>query len=333
MEKTAKLGYETKIRIVYTGDDPTSARLRMQAMIGAFKQFNTTNLGGFNAGDGVSDSSGLMKYWQRDLGKKGYIMNIEELASLYHLPHTSVETPSIVWANAKTSEPPPNLPTDSNSGPGEVSYFAVTNFRGGNMQFGIRRSDRGRHLYIIGQTGAGKSGLLKILALSDIFDNQGFAIIDPHGDFATDTMRYIPHHRIQDVIYFNPADTEFPIAFNPLEVYEGMQKSQISSELVGVMKRMFDSWGPRLEYILRYTLLALLDTPGTTMLDITRMLTEADFRKKIVANVEDIVVKNFWVTEFGSWNEKFATEAVAPVLNKVGAFYRKSASSQHYWAA
>jgi Type IV secretion-system coupling protein DNA-binding domain len=320
MEKTAKLGYETKIRIVYVGDDATHARLRMQAMVGAFKQFNTTNLGGFNTGDSTNETSALSRYWQRDMGKKGYILNIEELASLFHLPHTSVETPSIVWANAKTSEPPPNLPTEANSKDGEVSYFAVANFRGGNQQFGLRRSDRGRHLYIIGQTGVGKSGLLKLLTMSDIFHDQGFAVIDPHGDYATDTIKYIPHHRIQDVVYFNPADTEFPIAFNPLEVYEGMQKSQISSELVGVMKRMFDSWGPRLEYILRYTLLALLDTPGTTMLDITRMLTESDFRKKIVANVEDIVVKNFWVTEFASWNEKFATEAVAPVLNKVGAF-------------
>lgn len=319
-EKTKKLGYQVKIRLVYLGNDKQTARLRMQAMVGTFKQFNTTNLNGFKQTYASHDPDKLAEYRARFFLDQGSILNIEELASLYHLPHTSVETPNIVWATSKTAEPPSNLPTIGSVEEDNLSAFGVTNFRGTNIQFGIRREDRGRHLYIVGQTGVGKSGLLQLLTLSDVFYNQGFGIIDPHGDFATDILRYIPEHRIKDVIYFNPADRDFPIGFNPLEVTDPNLKNHISSELVGVLKRMFDSWGPRLEYILRYTLLALLDYPNSTMLDITRMLTEKKFREDVVKMVQDPVVRNFWVNEFGGWNDKFATEAVAPVLNKVGAF-------------
>ncbi len=319
-EKSKKLGYQVKIRLVYLGPDKTTARLRMQGMVGTFKQFNTTNLNGLEVASSSFKQDKIAEYRARFFLDHGSILNIEELASVYHLPHTSVETPNIVWATAKTAEPPPNLPAVGTLPDEEISPFGTTNFRGSNIQFGARRSDRGRHIYIVGQTGVGKSGLLELLTLSDIFNNEGFVVIDPHGDYAANMLKYIPPHRIQDVVYFNPADREFPVGFNPLEVSDDNLKNHISSELVGVLKRMFDSWGPRLEYILRYTILALLDYPGSTMLDITRMLTEKDYRAKVVANVQDPVVKNFWVNEFGSWNEKFMTEAVAPVLNKVGAF-------------
>ena len=163
--------------------------------------------------------------------------------------------------------------------------------------------------------------MLELFALSDIYHNQGYAIIDPHGDFAIENMKFIPEARLDDVVYFNPADVEHPIGFNPLEVTNPAQKSTISSEVIGVLKRMFgDSWGPRLEYILRYTILALLDRPETTMLAITRMLTVKKFRKETIGYCNDVVVRQFWNVEFASWSEKFQTEAIAPVLNKVGAF-------------
>lgn len=319
-EKGKKLGYQVKIRLAYIGHDRTTARIRMQAMVGTFKQFNTTNLNGFTLKNPRFDGDGLAEYRARFFLDNGFILNIEELASLYHLPHTNVETPNIVWATSKTAEPPANLPSVGSLPDEEISAFGVTNFRGSNTQFGIRRVDRGRHLYIVGQTGVGKSGLLQLLTLSDVFHNQGFGVIDPHGDYASDILRFIPEHRIKDVVYFNPADRDFPVGFNPLEVIDPNLKNHISSELVGVLKRMFESWGPRLEYILRYTILALLDYPNSTMLDITRMLTEKGFRENVVRQIQDPVVRNFWINEFGSWNDKFATEAVAPVLNKVGAF-------------
>ncbi len=322
-KKATKLGYQVKIRLAYLGESPTSAKLQMQALVGTFKQFNSTNLNGFKIANASFRKEDLEKYRARLFANKGYILNIEEVASVFHLPHTNVETPNIVWASSKTAEPPAKLPilTGNDAIDENISAFGLTNFRGINHQFGMLRSDRSRHMYIIGQTGAGKSGTLALLALSDIFHNQGYAIIDPHGDFAVDNMRFIPSNRLKDVVYFNPADTAHPLGFNPLEVTDQSQKSNISSEVIGVLKRMFgDSWGPRLEYILRYTILALLDRPDPTMLDITRMLTDKKFRKETLSYCRDTVVLQFWNVEFNSWNDKFQSEAIAPVLNKVGAF-------------
>jgi hypothetical protein len=322
-KKATKLGYQVKIRLAYLGESTTNAKLRMQAIVGTFKQYNSTNLNGFKVSSTSFKSEDLAKYRSRLFIDRGYILNIEELASVFHLPHTNVETPNIVWANSKTAEPPAKLPiiTGNNAIDENISAFGLTNFRGINHQFGMLRYDRSRHMYIIGQTGAGKSGTLSLLALSDIFHGQGYAIIDPHGDFAIDNMKFIPAARIKDVVYFNPADTAHPLGFNPLEVINPNMKSNISSEVIGVLERMFsNSWGPRLEYILRYTILALLDRPTTTMLDITRMLTDKKFRKETLTYCTDTVVLQFWNVEFASWTEKFQAEAIAPILNKVGAF-------------
>ncbi len=319
-QKTVKLGYQVKIRLLYAGPDQYVAKHRMQAIVGAFKQFNTTNLNGFTNKNPSFDRKKIDEYQTRHFIDQGFLLNIEELASLFHLPHTTVETPNIVWATTKTAEPPSNIPTQRAGAEFETSLFGVTNFRGTNTVFGASRADRGRHMYIIGQTGTGKSGLLELLTLSDLYYDQGIAIIDPHGDYATNLMKFVPERRVKDVVYFNPADYDHPVGFNPLEVTDPSLKNHISSELVGVLKRMFESWGPRLEYILRYTILALLDYPESTMLDITRMLTERDFRDDVIAHIGDPVVRNFWTIEFASWNDKFAAEAVAPVLNKVGAF-------------
>ena len=322
-EKATKLGYEVKIRLAYLGADEINAKLNMQALVGTFKQFNSTNLNGFKVEGSTFEPTALDSYKLRQFTDHGFILNISELASVYHLPHTSVETPNIVWASSKTAEPPAKLPvlTGNPTEDENISAFGLTNFRGINHQFGLLRRDRSRHVYIIGQTGAGKSGLLELFALSDVFYNQGYCIIDPHGDFAINNLRFIPESRIKDVVYFNPADTSHPVAFNPLELSDPARKPNVSSEVIGVLKRMFgESWGPRLEHILRYTLLALLDRPETTLLDISRMLTDKDFRKETLDYCKDVTVLQFWKQEFGTWGDKQVTESIAPVLNKVGAF-------------
>jgi hypothetical protein len=320
-EKSQKLAFETAVRIVYRGNVPMpQAHLKMQSIVASYKQFNTTYLNGFEARKVSPDGFVFGMYQQRGMGKSGALLNIEEVATMYHLPHTTVETPYILWATSQTAEPPANLPIVGQAYEPGISPIANTNFRGHNTMFGMPRTDRGRHLYIIGQTGVGKSGLLELLTISDVYSPYGFAVIDPHGDYAQNILRRIPPERTQDVIYFNPADTDFPVAFNPMEVLDPKLKSHTASELIGVLKRMFESWGPRLEYILRYSLLALLDYPNATMLDITRILTDKKFRNEVLKYVEDPVVRNFWTVEFASWNDKFAAEAVAPVLNKVGAF-------------
>ena len=322
-KKSTKLGYQVKIRIAYLGNNQNAARHRIQALVGTFKQYNSTNLNGFKLSHSSFKREDINKYAARFFVDNGYILNIEELASVFHLPHTNVETPNIVWASTKTAEPPAQLPvlTGDPAIDDTISAFGITNFRGINYQFGLLRGDRGRHVYIIGQTGTGKSGLLELFALSDVYHNHGYAIIDPHGDFAVNNLRFVPAHRAEDVVYFNPADTAFPLGFNPMEVSDPNMKNNTSSEIIGVLKRMFgDSWGPRLEYILRYTILALLDYPKATLLDVTPMLTDKKFRKNVLSHCKDTVVLNFWNIEFASWNDKFAAEAIAPVLNKVGAF-------------
>lgn len=320
-EKSHKLAFESTLRIVFKGNNSQSeAILRLQSIVAAFKQFNTTYLNGFVQGKTITDSSLATAYQKRLFSKKPFVLNIEEVATLYHLPHTNVETPYILWAKSQTAEPPTNLPVVSEAVTNEISPIAAATFRGQNTPFGLRRSDRGRHLYIIGQTGVGKSGLLELLTISDIYSPFGFAVIDPHGDYATSILSRIPENRIGDVIYFNPSDVDYPVAFNPMEVHDAKLKTQTASELIGVLKRMFDSWGPRLEYILRYSILALLEYPDATMLDITRILTDKKFRIDVLKYVSDPVVSNFWKVEFASWNDKFAAEAVAPVLNKIGAF-------------
>lgn len=320
-EKSQKLAFECQVRVVYRGSTNLQvAKLRMQSIIASYKQFNTTYLNGFEAKRIIEDHFLVAHYRSRAFNRTGYILNIEEVATLYHLPHTTVETPYILWASSQTAEPPANLPIVTSEHRMDISPIATTNFRGHNAMFGLPRIDRGRHMYIIGQTGVGKSGLLELMTISDIYSPYGFAVVDPHGDYAMNVLRRVPTERAEDVIYFNPADTDYPMAFNPMEVNDPKLKTHTCSELIGVLKRMFESWGPRLEYILRYSLLALLDYPDATMLDITRLLTEKKFRQDVLKFVEDPVVRNFWTVEFASWNDKFAAEAVAPVLNKVGAF-------------
>ncbi len=203
----------------------------------------------------------------------------------------------------------------------DIIYFGKVNFRNQMKVFGIKTDDRRRHMYVIGKTGMGKTTLLENLILSDIYAGHGCCYIDPHGDTAEKIVDRIPSWRINDVVYFNPADLKFPIGFNILEAVEEDKKHLVAAGLMGVFKKIWEGvWSARMEYIMNNTILALLDTPGTTLLGINRMLSDEDYRKKIIGNIKDPIVKQFWVQEFGSYQSKFATEAVAPIQNKVGQF-------------
>lgn len=203
----------------------------------------------------------------------------------------------------------------------EITIFAETNFRGQRKRFGIKRNDRSRHMYIIGKTGMGKTTMLENMIISDIVNGEGCCYIDPHGDTAEKLLNYIPANRINDVIYLNPADTDFPIAFNVLEAVDEKDKNLIASGLISVFKKQWaDSWGPRLEYILRNAILALLDYPGSTLLGIMRILVDKEYREKVVAKIKDPVVKSFWVNEYTKWNDRVLQEVISPIQNKVGQF-------------
>lgn len=207
----------------------------------------------------------------------------------------------------------------------EVMYFGVTNFRNKERRFGIKTDDRRKHVYIIGKTGMGKSTLQENMIISDIRAGYGVAVVDPHGDLVEKVINFIPPERINDTVYFNPADTDNPIAFNILENVEPQYKNLIASGLVGVFKKIWaDSWGPRLEYILMNTILALLEYPGSTLLGITRMLVDKAYRRKVVSRLTDPIVKAFWVDEYANYNERFRSEAISPIQNKVGQFLSSS---------
>lgn len=203
----------------------------------------------------------------------------------------------------------------------DITFFAQTNFRNQMTRFGIKRDDRRRHMYLIGKTGMGKSNTLESMVISDIRAGNGVCLIDPHGDTAEKLLDFIPNNRINDVIYFNPADLEYPIAFNILEAVDPAKKHLIASGLIGIFKKIWaDSWGPRLEYLLRNAILALMDYQGSTLLGITRLLTNKAYRQKVVEKIQDPVVKAFWVEEYSKYPDAFQAEAIAPIQNKVGQF-------------
>lgn len=203
----------------------------------------------------------------------------------------------------------------------EVTPFATTDFRNGARKFGIKLDDRRRHVYIIGKTGMGKSVLLENMVSFDVRAGHGLAVTDPHGDLVEKILDVIPSHRVNDVVYFNPADVDYPIAFNPLESVDPKYRHLVASGLVGVFKKIWaDSWGPRLEYILRNAILALLEYPSSTLLGIPRILVDKYYRKKVLEKLSDPVVRSFWIDEYDNYNEKFRTEAISPIQNKIGQF-------------
>ena len=200
-------------------------------------------------------------------------------------------------------------------------YFAKTNFRGADRTFGIRTDDRRQHMYVIGKTGTGKTNLLKTLALQDIENGDGVAIVDPHGSFVEEVLDEIPEHRIDDVVYVNPVDTDFPVAFNVLEISDPQYKHLVASDLMGIFTKIWANvWSARMEHILNNCVLALLDTPGSTLLGIPRLLVDKDYREYVINNIKDPVVRSFWTQEYEGYTDRLRSEAIVPIQNKVGQF-------------
>ncbi|MDZ7799094.1 MAG: type IV secretion system DNA-binding domain-containing protein [Patescibacteria group bacterium] len=218
-----------------------------------------------------------------------------------------------------------NNSQNNNNQENEITPFAMTNFRNINRKFGIKSDDRRRHMYIIGKTGMGKSTTIENMIVDDIHRGKGVALIDPLGDLVERVIQFIPSHRINDVVYFNPADLDYPIAFNVLESVDPTYHHLVTSGLIAVFKKIWiDSWGPRLEYLLRNTILSLLEYPGSTLLGVTRLLVDKNYRKKVVDKITDPVVKAFWKNEYQAYSNQFRTEAISPIQNKVGQFLSSS---------
>ena len=199
--------------------------------------------------------------------------------------------------------------------------IGISNWRNNKKPFYIKDADRLGHIYVIGKTGVGKSTLLLNLAISDIQKGKGLCIIDPHGDIAETLLHHVPQERLENVIYFNPKDFEYPIAFNPLKGIHPDHHHLVASGLVSTFKKIWaDSWGPRLEYILRFALLTLLEYPDATLLDIQPLLTDMLFRNRVLSYVTNQHTLSFWKNEYDKYSPSLRSEAITPILNKTGIF-------------
>lgn len=207
----------------------------------------------------------------------------------------------------------------------ELTYLGLSTYRDKNTLFGIKRKDRRQHVYILGKSGTGKSALMFNMIIQNIQNGDGVCMVDPHGENVEAVLSAIPPHRMKDVIYFNPADADYHIGFNVLELIDPQYKHLVASGLMGIFTKIWaNAWSARMEYILNNCILALLDTPGTTLLGIPRMLVDKDYRQKIISNLKDPVIKAFWIHEYEAWQDKFRNEAIAPIQNKVGQFLSTS---------
>lgn len=202
-----------------------------------------------------------------------------------------------------------------------ITFFGRTTFRGEKKKFGIKEDDKRRHVYIIGKTGMGKTELLKNMVAQDVLSGRGIGFIDPHGEASEELLRLIPEERIKDVVYFNPADVENPIAFNIMEDVSAEYRHLIAGGLMGVFKKIWpDVWSSRMEYILNNSILALLEIPGSTLLGVNRLLSDSEWREGIISQVKDPIVKAFWLKEFARYTQRYEVEATAAIQNKIGQF-------------
>ncbi len=203
----------------------------------------------------------------------------------------------------------------------QITFFAETTFRNQRRRFGIKTDDRRRHMYIVGKTGMGKTVMMENMAIQDIQNGHGVGFVDPHGEAAERLLDFVPSSRIDDVIYFDPSDLDYPMAFNIMEKVDVKHRHLVSAGLMGVFKKIWpDVWSARMEYILNYCILALLEYPNSTLLGVNRMLADADYREKVIEKVTDPVVKAFWIQEFSRYTQRYEVEATAAIQNKIGQF-------------
>ena len=305
-------GANVRLSVIAKAGSVEAATHKLQEMVSSFRQFSLPQSNGFKMAK-------IETAAQIPMGIKlrPYVLSVEELATLWHFPNALVKTPNIDWVTSKKLEPPVELPLIENEK--ELTVLGEAVFRGGRHRFGIRPDDRRRHMYIIGKTGMGKSTILENMIFSDIQSGKGVAVIDPHGDLVEACLRYIPASRSNDVILFDPADKMYPLSFNMLHCTNPDQVELIASGMMAVFTKLWpDVWSGRMENILRNALLALIETQGNSMLGILRMFTDDAYRKKVVDHTTNHVVKSFWEDEYAAWSEKYRTEAIAAIQNKIG---------------
>jgi hypothetical protein len=302
--------FDCRIRLIVTGPEHCrdDALDRLRVMEGAFGAFSQSRLATFHVGSMREKGSG-------EKATRTFLLSHEELATLFHPPTASVQAERLQTTTFTELEPPAKF--YSGEEPGAVTLGRVR-FRNDARLVGIDQESRTRHLYIVGATGAGKSTLLLNLIRSDMQAGRGLTVFDVHGDLADAATNLVPRHRTNDVIVFDAAGDNV-IPFNPLACTDPARMDQVASGVVSAFKKLFDSWGPRLENLLRYAVFATVEEGGT-LLDLLKLLTDETIRERMVGRIQDDVVRSFWINEFAGWNNQYRTEAVSSVTNKIMPF-------------
>lgn len=322
-DKEEKPYYKTTFRFIAQGKIPEKANLNLSSMIAVYKKMlERPKLQKFKVDNYHTDRNFVNLFLQRALGRKKYKFSPDEIATIFHPPHAGEEITQVVQVRSKRAPAPQDLPRVDVYNGSDLAIFGETNYQNEKVVFGTKTAERRRHMYIIGKSGMGKSKLLELLMYSDLMNNRGFILMDPHGDLAQEVLNLIPESRAKDVVFFDPSDVEYPIGFNPMEGVGSFEfRQNIVAGFISIFKKLFGlNWNERFEHVLRYTTLALLEYPQASILGIPRMLTDNLFRQDVISYITDPLVKKFWTTEFSAWNEQFASEAIVPIINKIGQF-------------
>lgn len=323
-EKNKEPLYMCELNLAIFSDTYESAASKLEPIAQVFNKLES-EYNEFVHKTGPISEQDMERLSDLSFGKKSLYLSASEISTILHFPPDTDAVPNLYKILAPKAEPPIGLPTSDSTPKEELCPFGKTNYRNIREEFGIKRKDRARHMYFIGKSGVGKSKLLELLIKGDIEGGHGVCVIDPHGDLVENIIPFIPEDRVKDVIYFNAPDEKFPISFNPIEKVDKVYRQQVATGLIETFKKIFGAnWTPRLEHVMRMTLLALLDAPKASIMSVLLLLTDRDYRQEIIKTIDDQVVKNFWTNEFAGWSEKFDSEAIMPILNKIGQFVSNS---------
>lgn len=324
-DKVSKPGFETIIRVVVSAKTSDAADMHLRNISAAFKQFDS-HLNNLSEVDIIFKGGFMMNFiykffpvWEAPWSKVVSILSSDELATLFHFPNKTVETPHIQWLKAKTAPVSSEVPVDGGTLMGTAYY------RGNKRPVHIRLKDRMRHTYIIGKTGVGKSELLKEMIKQDIADGAGVCVIDPHGDLIEDTLRYIPPERAEDVIHFDPSDTERPLGLNLLECRTEEEKHFITSAIINLMYKLYDPQrtgiiGPRFEHAVRNAMLTVMAEPGASFIEIVRCLTDPKYVQELLPKVDDPIVRRYWTDQIAQTSDFHKSETLDYIVSKFGRF-------------
>jgi len=331
-EKIKKVGFDVTVRVVSVAQDELNAQVNLDNVANSFFQFTDATYNKFSKATIFKRLNLIRNLIYRvfpatniqiprlafPIFKTSFILNVAELATIYHFPSKEVKTPNINWIRSRTSAAPKDLPTQG-------LYLGKSEFRGETQKVFLSEDDRRRHMYIIGQTGTGKSELLKYMAMQDIRNGKGVAFIDPHGSAIADMLPLIPKERIEDVILFDPSDKETPFGLNILEAKTEEQKHLIINSFISLLYKLYDPnrtgiIGPRLERAVRNVMLTAMYEQGNTMVEVLKLLIDPEYAKSKIPIITDDLVKSYWTQELAQTSDFHKSETLGYFVSKFDRF-------------